>query len=77
MRGKLIVLSTLLTGTAVSFCGTIGFVDLIVPHLARKLFGARHRWLIPASAVLGGALMVLSDLAARMVLSPKELPSAR
>ena len=64
----------LLTGTAVSFCGTIGFVDLIVPHLARKLFGARHRWLIPASAVLGGALMVLSDLAARTVLSPKELP---
>lgn len=54
VRGKLIVLSTLLTGTAVSFCGTIGFVDLIVPHLARKLFGARHRWLIPASAVLGG-----------------------
>lgn len=73
-RGKLIVLSTLLTGTAVSFCGTIGFVDLIVPHLARKLFGARHRWLVPASAVLGGALMVLSDLAARTVLSPKELP---
>ena len=74
VRGKLIVLSTLLTGTAVSFCGTIGFVDLIVPHLARKLFGARHRWLIPAAAVLGGALMVLSDLAARTVLSPKELP---
>lgn len=73
-RGRLIVLSTLLTGTAVSFCGTIGFVDLIVPHLARRLFGARHRWLIPASAVLGGALMVLSDLAARTALSPKELP---
>lgn len=74
VRGALILLATLMTGTAVSFCGTIGFVDLIMPHLARKLFGARHRVLLPASALLGGAFMVLADLIARTVLSPRELP---
>lgn len=74
VRTALILLATLMTGTAVSFCGTIGFVDLIIPHLARRLFGARHSALLPASALLGGAFMTLADLVARTALSPRELP---
>jgi len=74
VRRALILLATLMTGTAVSFCGTIGFVDLIMPHLARRLFGSRHGALLPASALLGGAFMVLADLIARTALRPHELP---
>lgn len=70
----LLVLSAVLSGTAVSFAGVIGFVDLIAPHIARKLFGADHRTLIPMSAVTGGVFMVLCDLAARIVIVPNELP---
>lgn len=73
-RTALILLATLLTGTAVSACGAIGFVDLVMPHLARRLVGPRHRALLPACALLGGICMMLADLAARTVLSPRELP---
>jgi iron complex transport system permease protein len=75
-RAKLILLSlaSALTGTAVAFVGTIGFIDLIAPHAVRKIFGAKHKTVIPMSAVLGGGFMVLSDLAARTVTAPAELP---
>ena len=61
-------------GTAVAFAGVIGFVDLIAPHIARKLFGAKHKVLLPMSALIGGVFMVLCDLLARTVLAPNELP---
>ncbi|MCD7730747.1 MAG: iron ABC transporter permease [Oscillospiraceae bacterium] len=70
----LLVVSAVLSGTAVSFAGVIGFVDLIAPHIARKIFGAKHKVLIPMSAVTGGIFMVLCDLAARTVIVPNELP---
>ena len=70
----LLIVSTLLTGAAVSFAGIIGFVDLIVPHVTRRLFGSRHRVCLPMNAVLGGGFMVLADLIARTVMSPRELP---
>ena len=70
----LIGLSALLTGTAVSMVGVIGFVDLIAPHVMRRFFGSNHRAVVPASALFGGVLMVLADLAARTVLAPQELP---
>lgn len=75
-RVKLILigLSALLTGTTVSFVGVIGFVDLIAPHVVRKIFGASHRLVLPLSALFGGAFMVLADLISRTVLSPSELP---
>ena len=75
-RVKLTLLgvSTLLTGAAVSFAGVIGFVDLIVPHVTRRLFGSRHSVALPMNAVIGGGFMVLADLTARMALSPRELP---
>jgi len=63
-----------LTGTAISFVGVIGFVDLVAPHLVRKIFGSSHRYVIPMSAVFGGAFMVLCDLVARTILPYQELP---
>lgn len=70
----LIAISALLTGTAVSLAGVIGFVDLIAPHVVRRIFGSNHRVVVPMSALFGGAFMVLADLVSRTILSPQELP---
>ena len=70
----LLVLASVLAGAAVSFAGLLGFVGLVVPHIARKLVGAAHRWVLPVSA-LGGALLVLiCDLLCRVLFAPYELP---
>ncbi|MDR1596606.1 MAG: iron ABC transporter permease [Treponema sp.] len=74
VRKWLFVFSTILTGAAVSLSGTIGFVDLIAPHVARRFVGSNHRYVIPMSFVLGGSLTVVTDLVARTVVSPSELP---
>lgn len=74
VRGKLMAAVAVLTGTAVAFVGIIGFVDLIVPHIARRFFGAAHRRTIPACALLGGTFLVLCDLAARTLTPPHEIP---
>jgi len=66
--------ATLITASVVSFSGLIGFVGLIVPHAARFLFGPDHRLLLPASALLGAATLILADALARTILSPVELP---
>ena len=71
---RIILFASLLAGSAVSFVGVIGFVDLIAPHIVRRYLGATHRWLIPGSALLGGTLMVLGDTIARTILSPREIP---
>ena len=52
----------------------IGCVDLIAPHVVRRIFGSNHRAVVPMSALFGGAFMVLADLLARTVLAPQELP---
>jgi len=70
----LLIASAALTGSVVAFAGTIGFVDLVAPHIVRRLFGSSHRYVIPMSALFGGAFMVICDLAARTVVSPAELP---
>jgi iron complex transport system permease protein len=54
--------------------GAIGFVDLIAPHLARKLVGSNHRYVLPMAFLLGGSLTVAADLIARVIVSPLELP---
>ena len=74
VKTLLISLCALLTGAAVSFVGVIGFVDLIAPHVTRRVFGSRHRLVLPMSAVFGGGFMALADLLSRTVLSPRELP---
>ena len=73
-KWTLLVLSAALTGSAIAFVGVIGFVDLVAPHIVRKIFGSPHIYVIPMSAVFGGAFMVLCDLAARIVLTGQELP---
>lgn len=73
-RGALLVSAAALTGATVAFVGVIGFVDLVAPHVVRKLFGPAHRLVVPMSAVVGGTFMVLCDIAARVATPPVELP---
>lgn len=70
--GVLVVL--LLAGAAVSAVGSVGFVGLIIPHIARYLVGVDYRWIIPCSAILGSLMMVIADIGARMVNPPTETP---
>jgi iron complex transport system permease protein len=70
----LLISSSALTGGAIAFVGVIGFVDLVAPHIVRRLFGSSHRYVIPLSALFGGSFMVICDLAARTAASPSELP---
>jgi iron complex transport system permease protein len=65
--------AVLLTGVSVSAVGAIGFVGLVIPHISRKLVGVDYKYIIPQSALLGALLLVLADLAARMINPPKEL----
>jgi iron complex transport system permease protein len=69
-----LILGSLLTGVSVAMAGPIGFVGLIVPHGLRFVLGSDHRLLVPMAFLGGGAFLVLSDLAARSVLAPVELP---
>ncbi|MEN6400883.1 MAG: iron ABC transporter permease [Armatimonadia bacterium] len=70
----LLALASLLAAGAVAVSGIIAFVGLVVPHVTRMLVGPDHRRLLPLAAVMGALLMVLSDIAARMLLAPTELP---
>ena len=74
VRRTLIVLSSLLAGSAVSAVGLLGFVGLIVPHMARLFVGNDHRWLFPTSFFLGSLTLMACDLIARMIFAPVEVP---
>ena len=74
LRRMLYVCASLLTAAAVTLAGSIGFVGLITPHLLRLTIGADHRVLIPASALLGGGLVMLADTLARTLIAPQQLP---
>ena len=74
VKWTLLILAAAVTGSTIGFVGIIGFVDLVVPHIVRRLFGSRHRVVIPMSLVLGGAFMVVCDLVARTVVPHSELP---
>jgi iron complex transport system permease protein len=73
-RWLLLVCVALLTGALVSVSGSIGFVGLILPHAVRLLTGARHRLLLPLSALAGGTFLVWADTVARTVFAPREVP---
>ena len=75
-RDKILILAlgSLLTAAAVSISGLIGFVGLVMPHAVRLSFGPDHRLLLPASALAGGAFVVIADLVARTLLAPAEIP---
>jgi len=70
----LVALASILTGCTVAFVGVIGFLDLAVPHMVRRVLGPAHRTLIPFSALIGGTFMVLADLLARTIIPPLDLP---
>ncbi|MEM5608209.1 iron ABC transporter permease [Bacillus toyonensis] len=67
------IIVVILAGVSVSAVGSIGFVGLVIPHIARKLVGVNYRLIIPMSALLGAMLLVVADLGARTVNPPKEL----
>jgi iron complex transport system permease protein len=69
-----ILLGAILTGTAVTLAGIVPFVGLVVPHAARMVYGPRHRILVPAVALAGAAFLVLTDLVARTIVAPTEMP---
>jgi iron complex transport system permease protein len=75
-RTKLIVLAgaSLVAATAVAMAGIIGFVGLIVPHAARLIFGGDYRRLLPMSALIGASFLIATDLLARTVIAPQEVP---
>ena len=70
----MMVLASVITSVCVAFVGIIGFVGLVVPHLCRMILGGDHRLVLPASIIMGGALMMAADLVARMIFVPFELP---
>jgi iron complex transport system permease protein len=74
VKKKLFIFSTILAAGAISISGTIGFIDLIAPHIVRKIFGSKHKVVICMSFVFGGSIMVITDLIARTIMSPIELP---
>ncbi|TXF95957.1 FecCD family ABC transporter permease [Massilia arenae] len=74
LRKGLFFISALLTASAVTSAGSIGFVGLIVPHACRFAFGPDHRVLIPAVVLAGGAFLVLCDTLARTIIAPQQLP---
>lgn len=64
----------LLDGSAVAAAGAIGFIGLVVPHIARFLVGVDYRWILPYSAVFGAILLLVSDIVARLIIQPQEIP---
>lgn len=74
VKAELVFCTALGVGAAVAAAGMIGFIGLVVPHLVRLLVGPDHRMLLPASALAGASLLLLADLAARLLLAPAELP---
>ncbi len=74
LRIQVYLLASLLTATAVSLAGTIGFIGLVAPHLTRLLIGGDHRLLLPGAALTGGSLLLLADTAARTLVAPMQLP---
>jgi len=74
LRIGIFVVSSILTAVSVTTAGTIGFVGLVTPHLARLMLGADHRLMLPAAAILGGTLVGVADLCARTLFAPRQLP---
>lgn len=74
LKRRILIAATLGVGAAVSLSGIIGFIGLIVPHLLRLMMGSDHRFLLPASALLGGTLLIVADTVSRVCVAPAELP---
>ncbi|MDU7069783.1 MAG: iron ABC transporter permease, partial [Clostridium perfringens] len=73
-RRKLIIYAVILAGVATSVAGSIGFLGLVSPHIARKLIGPKHKKLIPVAAFIGSLILLVSDTIARNLIAPMEMP---
>lgn len=73
-KAIMMVVASTLTSICVAFVGVIGFVGLVIPHACRMLLGGDHRLIMPASMILGACLMLFSDLIARTMMAPTEIP---
>jgi iron complex transport system permease protein len=73
-RAQLVIVAVALAGSAVATAGTIGFVGLIAPHIARQLVGGNYRQILPVAALVGGMLVTLADAIGRTIFAPIELP---
>ncbi len=72
---KLVILFVSLSiGASVAFCGIIGFIGLVVPHISRLLVGSNHKFYLPVSAILGALILIWADSLARIIIAPAELP---
>lgn len=74
IKRYLLLLSSILIGTAVAVSGIIAFVGLVIPHMIRLSIGANHNWLLPGSALGGACLLLLADTLARTLIAPTEIP---
>ena len=74
LKKLLVVLAALVTGTLVAISGAIGFVGLIIPHIARSVAGVSHRYVIPASFLGGGLFLIVADVLSQIVLPGQSLP---
>lgn len=74
VKGLAAVGVVLLAGSAVAIAGPIGFVGLVIPHMVRFFVGVDYRWILPYSIIFGAVFLVSADIAARLVLSPQEIP---
>jgi iron complex transport system permease protein len=74
VRRLTILTATMATGAAVAFVGVIGFVGLVVPHLLRMLWGGDYRRLLPLSMLGGAVLLLVTDVVARTITAPQEIP---
>lgn len=74
VQRQCVALSALIVAVGVGFVGMIGFVGLVVPHLARLTRGADHRWVLPASILMGSVMLTLADVFSRTIVAPAELP---
>lgn len=74
IRKRMVLVAAVAVGLSVAFSGVVGFIGLAAPHLARLIFGARHKLSLPGAMLLGALLATSSDLLARLIVLPKELP---
>lgn len=74
LQRRIVITASVLVAAAVSVSGAIGFIGMMAPHIVRLLIGPDHRYLLPASALAGGLLLLVADTLARTLLSPVELP---
>lgn len=74
LKKQIVILASLLCASCIAVSGPIGFVGLVIPHITRIIFSTSHQFLIPASAIFGGILLLVADAISRAIIAPAELP---